>query len=116
VDERLAIADLHLDLTRFAEQCTKLTRSPAGKGRLIFALEMMPATPRAFEASQRARTISASPRTYWRLIDEHDLDEISRRFCLSPFPRVPSRHPANLRTDSPQESSSRLIAQLRDIR
>ena len=70
--ERLAIANLHLDLPRSAEQRAEFSRPPADKGGLVFALKTMPSGARPFQARHRSRAIGRRRLPQRPLIDQDE--------------------------------------------
>src|SRR5678816_3885554 len=71
MDERLAIADLHFNLSCSAEQRAKFTRPPADKSGLVLSFKTVPSDTRAFQARHRACAISRSRFSQRLLIDQN---------------------------------------------
>jgi hypothetical protein len=99
VDERLAFADLRLNLPRRAQERAKFSRSPAGEGRLVLALKAMPAAARLLQTRHRRGAIRRRPRAQWRLIDQDEItpERIDSGICHTSIGYASTRHRANLR-------------------
>jgi hypothetical protein len=58
VHERVGIADILLDLARFAEKRAEFSRPPPDKRGFVFPLEMVPLPARLFQTRLCARALS----------------------------------------------------------
>jgi DNA-3-methyladenine glycosylase I len=108
VHERLAIANLNLYLPRPAEERPEFSRPPANKGRLVFALKMVPAPARPFQLRHGLRAIGRSRLPQRPLLDQDNIPIASMAAGFSDrFSRCSlSRHPSNLRSQAGWERLS----------